>query len=139
MHGIPIGPCTVLHKTGVIRHSSRLVVLSDGVYMGRQGSTQIGQSNLRIGYRHPGPQGNTTITNVGFADGHCEAIDGFSFPQSKSTSNPNAAHENLTGPTVYDNPEGIFGGVMISCRHKVVSSPGSSLRLQLPNHPTCRP
>jgi prepilin-type N-terminal cleavage/methylation domain-containing protein/prepilin-type processing-associated H-X9-DG protein len=97
-----------LHRITSVRHSSRMVVVADGVYMGRQGSTQIGQNDCRIGYRHRGPKGPNTITNVGFADGHVEAIDGFSFPQSKSTSNPNAAQENLTGPTVYANPEAIF-------------------------------
>jgi prepilin-type processing-associated H-X9-DG protein len=97
-----------LHSTARIRHSSRMVVIADGIYMGRQGSTQIGQNDLRIGYRHRGLKGPNTISNVGFADGHAEAIDGFSFPQSKSTSNPNAAQENLTGPTLYANPESIF-------------------------------
>jgi len=97
-----------LHTTSRIRHSSRMVVLADGVYMGRQSSTQIGQNDARIGYRHRGPKGNYTISNVGFADGHAEAIDGFSFPQAKSTNNPNAAAENLSGPTLYASPESIF-------------------------------
>jgi len=97
-----------LHRIVNIVHSSRMVVIADGIYFGRQGSTQIGQNDLRIGYRHRGPKGPNTITNVGFADGHAEAIDGFHFPQSKSTSNPNAAQENLTGPTLYANPESIF-------------------------------
>ncbi len=105
INGLFIG----LHKMSVIRHSSRMVVLADGVYLGRQGSTQIGQSNSRIGYRHRGPKGPNTLANVGFADGHVEAIDGYSFPQSKSTSNPNAENENLSGPTIYANPEQIFG------------------------------
>ncbi|MGA2232217.1 MAG: prepilin-type N-terminal cleavage/methylation domain-containing protein [Tepidisphaeraceae bacterium] len=99
-----------LHNTSGITHSSRMVVIADGVYMGRQGSTQLGQSNLRVGYRHPGPTGPNTSANVGFADGHAESIDGRYFPQSKSTSNPNAATENLTGPTIYANPESVFGG-----------------------------
>ncbi|HEY1686862.1 MAG TPA: prepilin-type N-terminal cleavage/methylation domain-containing protein [Tepidisphaeraceae bacterium] len=97
-----------LHKTSRIRYSSRLVTVADGLYMGRQGSTQQGQSNSRIGYRHPGPRGNNTIANAAFADGHVEAIDGLKFPQSQSTSNPNAAQENLTGPTVYADPTAIF-------------------------------
>jgi prepilin-type processing-associated H-X9-DG protein len=98
-----------LHKTIGIRHFSRMIVLADGVYLGRQGSTEIRQNDCRIGYRHRGPLGPNTIANVGFADGHAEAIDGFSFPQSKSTSNPNAEQENLSGPTIYANPELIFG------------------------------
>jgi hypothetical protein len=64
----------------------------------------------RDGYCHPGPSGANTIANVGFADGQAEPIDGRYFPQSKSASNPNAATENLTGPTIYANPEAIFGG-----------------------------
>jgi prepilin-type N-terminal cleavage/methylation domain-containing protein/prepilin-type processing-associated H-X9-DG protein len=98
-----------LHKVAAIRHLSRMVVLADGVYMGRQGSSEIGQTNCRIGYRHYGPRGPNTMSNVAFADGHVEAIDGNAFPQSQSASNPNAAHENLTGPTLYVNPEAIFG------------------------------
>jgi prepilin-type processing-associated H-X9-DG protein len=97
-----------LHKTTGIRHTSRMVVVADGLYMGRQGATQLGQANCRIGYRHRGPHGNYTISNVGFADGHVESIDGASFPQSKSASNPNAKIENMTGPTLYANPESIF-------------------------------
>jgi len=98
-----------LHKTTGIRHFSRMIVIADGVYLGRQGSTELGQNDCRIGYRHAGAKGASTVANVGFADGHAEAIDGFSFPQSKSTSNPNAAQENLSGPTIYANPELIFG------------------------------
>jgi prepilin-type processing-associated H-X9-DG protein len=97
-----------LHTTSPIRHLSRLIVLTDGVYMGRQGSTEPGQSNLRIGYRHPGPHGPNTMTNAAFADGHVETIEGTVFPQAKSANNPNAATENLTGPTLYANPEAIF-------------------------------
>jgi prepilin-type N-terminal cleavage/methylation domain-containing protein/prepilin-type processing-associated H-X9-DG protein len=96
------------HKTTNIRHSSRLVVVADGVYMGRQGSDQLGQNDSRIGYRHRGTRGVNTVSNVGFADGHVEAIDGWTFPQSKSASNPNAPAQNLSGPTVYANPEAIF-------------------------------
>ena len=97
-----------LHKTSGIRYSARMVVVADGVYMGRQSSDQLGQSNSRIGYRHPGPQGLNTSANVGFADGHVEAVGGSSFPQGKSASNPLAKQENITGPTVYMNPELVF-------------------------------
>jgi prepilin-type N-terminal cleavage/methylation domain-containing protein/prepilin-type processing-associated H-X9-DG protein len=97
-----------LHKTSRIKYSSRLITVADGLYMGRQGSTQFGQSNSRIGYRHPGPQGANTISNAAFADGHVEAISDTAFPQSKSTTNPNAAQQNLTGPTLYANPNVIF-------------------------------
>jgi prepilin-type processing-associated H-X9-DG protein len=109
------GLFTTIHKTAFIRHSSRIVTTADGVYMGRQGATQltlptlVPQANCRIGYRHRGPKGPNTMANVGFADGHVETIAGWNFPQSKSASNPNAQAENMGGPTVYANPESIFG------------------------------
>src|ERR1700722_46247 len=34
-----------LHKTTGIKHTSRMVVVADGLYMGRQGATQLGQAN----------------------------------------------------------------------------------------------
>jgi prepilin-type processing-associated H-X9-DG protein len=109
------GVYTTPHKTSAIRYASRLIVAADGVYMGRQGSTElvsptlIPQSNCRIGYRHRGSHGPNTSCNAAFADGHAEAIDGLKFPQSKSTSNPNAMAENMNGPTIYLNPNQIFG------------------------------
>jgi prepilin-type N-terminal cleavage/methylation domain-containing protein/prepilin-type processing-associated H-X9-DG protein len=104
-----------LHKTASIRHSSRTITVADGVYIGRQSTTElllpslVPQANCRIGYRHRGGKGANTIANVAFADGHVESIAGWNFPQSKSTSNPNAQAENLSGPTVYANPEAVFG------------------------------
>jgi prepilin-type processing-associated H-X9-DG protein len=103
------------HKMAIIRHSSRLITVADGVYMGRQGATQltlpslVPQNNCRIGYRHRGSKGPNTMCNAAFADGHVESIEGWKFPQSKSTSNPNAINDNLSGPTVYANPEAVFG------------------------------
>ena len=102
------GAFTRPHKTSFALHSARLVVVADGVYMGRQSVTQLGQTNSRIAYRHRGSAGPNTACNVGFADGHVETLGGTDFPQSKSASNPNAATQNLSGPTVYDNPESIF-------------------------------
>jgi prepilin-type processing-associated H-X9-DG protein len=109
------GLFTTQHKMSAVRYSSRLIVAADGVYMGRQGSTELvppaltPQNNCRIGYRHRGPHGANTISNAAFADGHVAAIDGEQFPQSKSSSNPNAMAENMNGPTVYLNPNQIFG------------------------------
>jgi prepilin-type N-terminal cleavage/methylation domain-containing protein/prepilin-type processing-associated H-X9-DG protein len=109
------GSYTALHKTTSIRHSSRTITLADGVYMGRQSATQlqlpslIPQTNCRIGYRHRGSKGPNTMANVAFADGHVESIAGWDFPQGKSTSNPNAESQNMNGPTVYANPEMVFG------------------------------
>ena len=110
------GNYTSPHKTSSLRYASRVIVAADGVYMGRQGSTEltnptlIPQSNCRIGYRHSGGKGSNTTVNAAFADGHVQNIDGYQFPQSKSTSNPNAAANNMTGPTIYANPDAIFGG-----------------------------
>lgn len=109
------GLFTTQHRMAAVKYSSRLIVASDGVYMGRQGSTELTspsltpQSNCRIGYRHRGPHGANTTTNSAFADGHVERIDGLQFPQSKSASNPNAMAENMNGPTIYLNPNQIFG------------------------------
>ena len=71
-----------LHNTTNIKHSSLLVVVADGVYMGRQSVDQVGMKNSRIGYRHTGPAGVNTVANVGFADGHVEALTGNQFPCS---------------------------------------------------------
>jgi prepilin-type N-terminal cleavage/methylation domain-containing protein/prepilin-type processing-associated H-X9-DG protein len=109
------GSYIALHKTASIRHSSRTITLADGVYMGRQGATELvlptlaPQANCRIGYRHRGNKGANTMANVAFVDGHVETIPGWDFPQSKSTSNPNAQSQNMSGPTVYANPEAAFG------------------------------
>jgi prepilin-type processing-associated H-X9-DG protein len=67
------------------------------------------QNDCRIGYRHRGSHGPNTSSNAAFADGHVEAIDCYKFPQSKSTSNPNAMAENMNGPTIYMNPDEFFG------------------------------
>jgi prepilin-type processing-associated H-X9-DG protein len=96
------------HKVSAIKYSSRLIVVADGVYTGAQPSDRLGQNNCDIGYRHHGDLGDGTVANVGFADGHVEPIAGNAFPQAKSTSNPLAAQENLSGPTLYENPDAIF-------------------------------
>ena len=102
-----------LHNTSEVRHSSFLIVGSDGVYMGRQSVDQQGQTNSRIGYRHMGPKGRDTMSNVVFADGHVESLDGSHFPRALSSSDSAAAAatqkiENLSGPTVYYDPTSVF-------------------------------
>jgi prepilin-type processing-associated H-X9-DG protein len=72
-----------------------MVVVSDGVYMGRQKVTRLGDANSRIGYRHPGLNRRDGSANVAFADGHVEAIAGNRFP---------TALENTDGRSVYANP-----------------------------------
>ena len=105
------GAYTTEHKVGGIRYSSRLIVAADGVYMGRQGSTQltiptlVPQSNCRIGYRHRGNHGANTAANACFADGHAEPVQCDHFPQSKSATNPNAQAQNLNGFTIYAKPD----------------------------------
>jgi prepilin-type N-terminal cleavage/methylation domain-containing protein/prepilin-type processing-associated H-X9-DG protein len=128
---VGVGPDTTgayltLHKTSEIHgSSSRLIVVADGIYTGRQNATQFGTTNSRIGYRHPARitvNGFTTpngAANVAFADGHVERITGDHFPRSLSVlSNPDLpgsaiyiakAAENLGGhPTVYADPASMF-------------------------------
>jgi prepilin-type N-terminal cleavage/methylation domain-containing protein/prepilin-type processing-associated H-X9-DG protein len=105
-----------LHKTSEIHGApSQFIVVADGIYMGRQSATQLGQTNSRIGYRHPGTVNINGIStklgsaNVLFADGHVDAILGNAFPQAISSSDSAAVQQakstiNLTGPTVYANP-----------------------------------
>jgi prepilin-type N-terminal cleavage/methylation domain-containing protein/prepilin-type processing-associated H-X9-DG protein len=106
-----------LSKTTNIKHSSLLVVVADGVYMGRQSVDQIGMKNTRIGYRHSGTTGPNTVANVGFADGHVESLAGNQFPCSYAKSSSYSGNLgnttllqqeviNLAGPTVYEDPAG---------------------------------
>ncbi len=107
------GAYTTEHKTSGVRYPARLIVAADGVYMGRQGSTQltlpslVPQANGRIGYRHRGTHGADTAANACFADGHAAPVQCDQFPQSKSATNPNAQAQNLngSGSTVYAKPE----------------------------------
>jgi prepilin-type N-terminal cleavage/methylation domain-containing protein/prepilin-type processing-associated H-X9-DG protein len=91
-----------LHKMTGIRHSNWTIVVADGIYMGRQGVTRIGEANSRIGYRHPGMGKSNGSANVGFADGHVERLESGQFPHS------GIANENMTGPTVYADPQAVF-------------------------------
>ncbi len=82
-----------------------LVAAADGVYAGRQRNNRLGETNSRIGYRHPGGKGSA---NAVFADGHVALIDGSRFPTAIGGSVPNAQvwRENTGGqPSVYANPE----------------------------------
>jgi prepilin-type processing-associated H-X9-DG protein len=110
-----IGNFIGLHKTTNIKHSSLLVVVADGVYMGRQSVDQLNMKNGRIGYRHPGPAGANTVANFAFADGHVEALSGNQVPCSYSKTSGYAGNGgnttlaqqeaiNMTGATVYDDP-----------------------------------
>jgi prepilin-type N-terminal cleavage/methylation domain-containing protein/prepilin-type processing-associated H-X9-DG protein len=106
-----------LHKTTEIKHSSQMITVADGVFMGRQSVDGIGMTNSAIGYRHPGPKGAHAVANAAFADGHAESVSSDDFPSAYSTtagysSNGGqttlAAQEqiNLGKYTVYPDPAG---------------------------------
>jgi prepilin-type processing-associated H-X9-DG protein len=111
----PNGAYIRLHKTTGIKHSSFLIVVADGLYMGRQSVDQLNMKNSRIGFRHSGPGGSYSLANVGFADGHVESLSSSEFPCSYAKSSGYASNLgtttlaqqeglNLTGPTVYSDP-----------------------------------
>ncbi len=110
-----------LHKTTNIKYPSRMIVVSDGLYMGRQSVPRWGDTNSRIGYRHLGPSiyhstdntktTKTSVANIGFADGHVESITGDMAPRTFSgfADALYAAKkaENMK-ITFYANPEKVF-------------------------------
>ncbi len=82
-----------------------LVSIADGLYAGRQRDNQVGMTNSRIGYRHPGKFG---AANVVFADGHVEPLGGKEFPRALGGANPPEEIRRENGklkPTVYADPE----------------------------------
>ena len=90
-------------KTSRFRKPTRIVVLADGVYAGRQRNNRIGVTNSRIGYRHP-----KQVANACFADGHVEPIAGDKFPRAAGGSvTVVMAREDNFGekPTVYANAD----------------------------------
>jgi prepilin-type N-terminal cleavage/methylation domain-containing protein/prepilin-type processing-associated H-X9-DG protein len=90
-------------KITKIRRPSETIVLADGVYAGRQRDNQIGMTNSRIGYRHPG---QVPKANVAYADGHVGWLDGKGFPRALGGTNVAAdvRRENTGGATVYSDP-----------------------------------
>lgn len=101
-----------LHKLRS-RRPAKFIVTADGIYMGRQAVTRLGDVNSRIGYRHPGMRRPDGLANVAMADGHIEAITGDRFPRALSSGDAAdivAAKklENLSGPTVYADPDAAF-------------------------------
>jgi prepilin-type processing-associated H-X9-DG protein/prepilin-type N-terminal cleavage/methylation domain-containing protein len=123
---VGVGPDTTgiylkLHKTSEIHGSpSRFICVADGVYTGRQSSSQLGLANSRVGYRHPalitanGFTSKNGAANVCFADGHVERVTGDHFPRALSGGLADAnfavkAAENMGGhPTIYADPASIF-------------------------------
>jgi prepilin-type N-terminal cleavage/methylation domain-containing protein/prepilin-type processing-associated H-X9-DG protein len=115
----PAGAFITLHKTTNIKHSSRLIVVADGLYAGRQSVDAIGMNNCRIGYRHSGTKGQNTVANAGFADGHVESLTGDQFPCTYAKTTSYAANKgtvtfaqeeanNLNGATIYADPDGVL-------------------------------
>ena len=111
-----------LHKTSNIKYPSRMIVVCDGLYMGRQTVGRWGDANSRIGYRHRGKTitsssdvtktTNVSVANVGFADGHVESITGDQFPRAYSSADAatltaQKKAENMIF-TTYAEPERIF-------------------------------
>lgn len=79
--------------TSWVKRPSSMIVACDGMYMGCQTVTRIGDQNRRIGYRHLGPSVtanvngtkmtfNRTISNAVFADGHAGPVFNNDFPHS---------------------------------------------------------
>lgn len=106
------GRFLTLHKM-ISRRPARFVVVSDGIYMGRQSVTRLGDTNSRIGYRHPGMNVLEGLANVAYADGHVERILGDKFPRALGRNDSadliaEKRLENLSGPTVYEDPEKVF-------------------------------
>lgn len=95
------------------RQPSRLIVASDGIYMGRQAVTRLGDTNSRIGYRHPSAQRPNGLANIVLADGHVDPMTWDRFPRALNSSDSPAVVaekklENLSGPTIYTHPELVF-------------------------------
>lgn len=96
-------------RVGAFARPFQLIAFADGLYAGRQRDNQIGMSNSRIGYRHPGKGG---VANTAFADGHVATLGGKEFPRSLGGTNTleEIRTENLKGkPTVYADPERTLG------------------------------
>lgn len=90
------------------RSPERLVALADGVFAGNQHATRRGQVGLRVGYRHPDGPGSA---NVGFADGHADAIASDRFPRAADQGMPvdEIRRENSgSRPTLYADPAAIL-------------------------------
>ncbi|MCG3136472.1 MAG: hypothetical protein HJJLKODD_00305 [Phycisphaerae bacterium] len=91
----------------------KFIVVSDGIYMGRQAVTRLGDTNSRIGYRHPGMSILEGAANIVLADGHVETLMGNEFPRALGSTDPpeliqEKMKENYRGPTIYNDPYKVF-------------------------------
>lgn len=97
-------------KLSAFLRPGQLIAVADGLYAGRQRDGQVGLTNSRIGFRHPGKQG---AANAAFADGHVASLGGKEFPRGLGGANDPAEvrEENSHGnATIYANPEKALGG-----------------------------
>lgn len=98
-------------KLSAFSRPTQLIAVADGLYAGRQRDNQIGTTNSRIGYRHPGKYG---AANTAFADGHVAPLGGRDFPRGLGGAATPAEirDENSSArPTVYANPEKTLQGI----------------------------
>ena len=75
-------------KASRMKDTTRLIVVTDGVYAGRHASARVGENNLRIGYRH-GTKAKP-VANACFADGHAESIINSEMPHAGTPSSAGA-------------------------------------------------
>lgn len=101
-----------LHRSPTYR-PGQMIVVADGLYMGRHMVTRMGDTNSRIGYRHPGAIHPEGAANLAMADGHVESVESDRFP--RALANGDSAElvaekrkENLRGPTIYADPRRVF-------------------------------
>lgn len=83
----------------------RLIALTDGMYAGQQSNCRVGNTNRRIGYRHPG--GPNQSTNALIADGHVISLTNERFPRAGtygSSSVSDAIKKENAQVTTYANP-----------------------------------
>jgi prepilin-type N-terminal cleavage/methylation domain-containing protein/prepilin-type processing-associated H-X9-DG protein len=107
------GAYIALHRTSQIHNASELIVAADGIYMGRQSVTHLGDANSRIGYRHPGAGKLNGAANVVYADGHAGRLESSEFPRALSSSDSADVKqtkwlENSSGSTVYADRDSAF-------------------------------
>ncbi len=103
-----------LHITRRVTCPDRLIVVADGLYMGRQSVTRMGDANSRIAYRHWRQSGSASAAaaNVLLADGHVARVTGDSFPRAEggSVSLADAVSDNINSDfTIYANPNAALG------------------------------
>jgi len=115
------------HKLSAIKHSSQLITVADGVFMGRQSDDGIGMTNSVIGYRHPGLRGVHTAANAAFADGHAESLTILQFPLAYATT---ASYAGSGGTTTLATQEGINLN-----SYSVYPDPAGSLQIFLAANP----